>query len=1219
MANKEYQMLFRLGAQLGENFNGTFSSAQRILQTTQKEIQALNKTQSDIGAYQRQQQSIEKTNEKLELYKKQLDNVQKEMSESSEYSSTLANRELELKKRIQDTEAAISDKNQKLSQMGEELTKAGVDINNLTAETLNCQGEIAKLSKQEEIAAEEAANMGNKSVSAFEAIGSALVDSGIADGLRKLADEYKACVEASMEFGYTMSTVEALSGASVTEMQTLTATAKELGATTAFTANQSAQAMTYMGMAGWNAQQMVSGMDGVLNLAAASGEDLANVSDIVTDNLTAFGLKASDTAHFSDVLAAAATNSNTSVGIMGETFSGSAAIAGALGYSIEDVAVAVGEMANAGVKGSVAGTALKNMFNGLLSGATLTSGAFGEVEFTAINADGTMKGFSETIDELRGYFDQMTEAERVNNAMTIAGQRGYNGLLAILNTTDEDYQKLSDSINNCTGAAQKMANIKLDNLQGDVTLLDSATDGLRMTIGGLYEDELRQAAQVGTEIITGINEFVEQNPVVVKAIMAGTAAMGGLLLAYGAINTAKNVKNALDTLGITLSAAHTAGTTRMTFAESAHAAATTIAAKAQAGWNAVLSASPLIGLVVAVTAATTVISALRAEYQAQALETQTLNTATQEQRDNVSQLTEEYKAACEIYGEADDRTRALKYDLDEATAVIDAQSFSVKELYAEIDALSASSSALLEEYNKVNVEYDDQQEQVSYLTAKLKELNDTSEKTEASQAQVKNIVERLNEEFPSLGITIEDVNNNLDGTISRIDRVLGAESRMAKAENANNHLLELQKQAAAAEEAYKQAEVAQESMRKKYLDEVSNMDYQGILFTTIKVSTSGIEDDLDEANAKASEAYQMWQRLQAEADKAEAIVNDYYGLVTGTSDEIVSAYDAMQYATASVTAETEELLKAYNDAYQAAYDSISGQYALWDEAAEVSAVSVGTINDNLEQQASYWEDYNTNLNALLGKADEIDGLKDVIATFADGSSDSVNVIAGMASDSTSDDDLRQMVENWRMVQEEQNKTAEALADTKVDFKEQMDDITDDMNAAIKNMNLSNEAKTAAEETIRAYADAIAAGKGSVVEAADIVAAAVGNALGIASASDNKTPAGGDYVKGFHAIDAYADGTDYAKSGYALVGEEGPELVKFGGGEKVYPNDKTMAILGGSGRTSGGGQTVINISPQFTINGNADIGMIEEASERLVELVRDALRNEGIDARRGAYV
>lgn len=505
-------MLFKLGAQLGSNFNGTFSSAQKVLQTTQKEIQALNKTQSDIGAYQRQQQGIEKTNEKLELYKKQLDNVQKEMAESGEYSSTLANRELELQQRIRNTEEQIAVKNQKLAEMGNRLTEAGVDVNNLTVESARLESEMRDLQSEEEKAAAEAAQFGDTGASAFEAVGSALVAAGIAAALNKIADEYRACVEASMEFGYTMSTVEALSGASVTEMQTLTATAKELGATTAFTANQSAQAMTYMGMAGWNAGQMVSGMDGVLNLAAASGENLASVSDIVTDNLTAFGLKASDTAHFADVLAAAATNSNTSVELMGETFKTSASIAGTLGYSVEDVAIQIGLMANSGIKASIGGTALRNIFNGISGEVTLTSKAFGEATYTGVNLDGSMKDLSEVVSDLRVYFDQMTDSEKKANAQAIAGERGYGGLLAMLNATEEEYQRVSDSIYNCTGAAQKMANIKLDNLQGDVTLLDSATDGLRMTIGGLYEDELRQAAQIGTEIITKINEFCEQHP-----------------------------------------------------------------------------------------------------------------------------------------------------------------------------------------------------------------------------------------------------------------------------------------------------------------------------------------------------------------------------------------------------------------------------------------------------------------------------------------------------------------------------------------------------------------------------------------------------------------------------------------------------------------------------------------------------------------------------------
>lgn len=1211
-------MLFKLGAQLGSNFNGTFSSAQKVLQATQKEIQALNKMQSDVGAYQKQQQSIEKTNERLELYKKQLDNVQKEMSESSEYSSTLSNRELELQQRIRNTEEQIAVKNQKLAEMGNRLTEAGADVNNLTAESARLESEMRDLQSEEEKAAAEAAQFGDTGASAFEAVGSALVAAGIAAALNKIADEYRACVEASMEFGYTMSTVEALSGASVTEMQTLTATAKELGATTAFTANQSAQAMTYMGMAGWNAGQMVSGMDGVLNLAAASGEDLANVSDIVTDNLTAFGLKASDTAHFADVLAAAATGSNTSVGIMGETFSGSAAIAGALGYSIEDVAVAVGEMANAGVKGSVAGTALKNMFNGLLSGATLTSGAFGEVEFTAINADGTMKGFSETIDELRGYFDQMTEAERVNNAMTIAGQRGYNGLLAILNTTDEDYQKLSNSINNCTGAAQKMANIKLDNLQGDVTLLDSATDGLRMTIGGLYEDELRQAAQVGTEIITKINEFCEQNPAVIKALMAITAEIGLVVAGYTAFTTVKKVKNALDAAGAALSAKKAASAAAAAVAEGAEATATTGAAAAQTGWNAAMFASPIFIITAAVAALTAGLVILREAYKVQEFETQTLSTATKQQYNRVDELNAQYEEACEKFGEADTRTRALKYDLDEATAAIDNQSFSVKDLYAEIDTLHSATSGLLEDCRSSTASIDEQYESAMILSAKLRDLASSSDKSAASQAKMEPIVKRLNEMYPGLGLTIENVSEKMGDLNGQIEQAAKSQSLQAKYETAKDNLSELYVKQQQLQEAAEKADTAQAKAAKAYSDAAGDNVFSavgGLLVGTVQDT----EKAYNEASEKARTAYEDLAAVEAQIRECEAAMEEYGGVVAGTSEETVSAYDAVSIAVSDVTAETEELLKAYNDAYQAAYDSISGQYALWDEAAEVSAVSVGTINENLEQQASYWEDYNTNLNALLGKAGEIDGLKDVIATFADGSADSVNAIAGMASASTSDDDLRQMVENWQRVQEEQNKTAEALADTKVDFKERMDGIAEDMSATIENMNLSSEAKNAAEETIRAYADAIAAGKGSVVEAADIVAAAVGNALGIASASDNKTLAGGDYVKGFHAIDAYASGTDYANAGYALVGEEGPEIVKFGGGEKVYPNDQTMAILGDSARNSGGGQTVVNISPQFTVNGNADSSMFKEWSEQLVELVRDTLRNEGIDARRGAYV
>lgn len=595
MASKQYEMLFKLGARLGENFKGTFNSAQKILDKTQKEIQTLNKQQSDISAYQKQQAGIERSTKQLNTYEKQLEITQSGLAklknsteDTTVQEAQLAAREVELKNRIEKTEQAIADKNQRLQQMGQKLSEAGIDINQLTSESNRLKTQVEELTKQEERAAEEAARYGDAGATAFESVGAAMVAAGIGTALKKIADAYQECIDVSMEFGSTMSTVEALSGANAVQMQELTAKAKELGAQTSFTANQSAEAMTYMGMAGWDANEMLSGMNGMINLAAASGEDLALVSDIVTDNLTAFGLTAKDTAHFADVLAAAATNSNTNVATMGETFSGAGAIAGALGYSIEDMAVGVGLMANAGVKGSVAGTALKNTFNGLLNGAALTADAFGEIEYSAVNADGTIDEFSDAIIELRGYFEQMTEAERVQNAMAIAGQRGYNGLLAMINASDEDFQSLTEKINNCSGAAQKMADTKLDNLQGDVTLLDSATDGLKMTVGSLYEDELRRLTQTGTQIMTGINEFCEENPAVVKSIMAIGAEIGVVVAGYTAFTAVKKISNALSAAGIGIKASENGLLMLLNINLSKNVAAQFAAAGAQMKLNAAM-------------------------------------------------------------------------------------------------------------------------------------------------------------------------------------------------------------------------------------------------------------------------------------------------------------------------------------------------------------------------------------------------------------------------------------------------------------------------------------------------------------------------------------------------------------------------------------------------------------------------------------------------------
>ena len=266
------------------------------------------------------------------------------------------------------------------------------------------------------------------------------------------------------DFQAAMSNVKAISGASGSEFDMLTSKAEEMGSTTKFTATEAAEAFNYMAMAGWNAQQMTDGIEGILNLASASGEDLATTSDIVTDALTAFGLKASDAGHFSDVLAQASSSANTDVGMMGETFKYVASMAGSLGYSIEDVALMTGLMANSGIKSTQAGTALNAVLTRL---ATNTNGAADSIQELGVNfydSAGNARPLATVIGELREATQGMNQEQKTSLANTVAGMEAQKGLMAILNASEEDYNKLADSINNADGAAKKMSDIQLDNL-----------------------------------------------------------------------------------------------------------------------------------------------------------------------------------------------------------------------------------------------------------------------------------------------------------------------------------------------------------------------------------------------------------------------------------------------------------------------------------------------------------------------------------------------------------------------------------------------------------------------------------------------------------------------------------------------------------------------------------------------------------------------------------
>ena len=347
-----------------------------------------------------------------------------------------------------------------------------------------------------------------------------------------------AAVKTAADFDSAMSEVSAISGATGSDFDALREKARELGSKTKFSATEAAQGMTYMSMAGWKTADMLDGIEGVMNLAAASGEDLAVTSDIVTDALTAFGLSAKDSGHFSDILAAASSNANTNVSMMGETFKYCAPIAGSLGYSAEDVAVAIGLLGNAGIKSSQAGTTLRKMMTELTGELEISGKAFGDVTIQTTNADGSMKDFSQILSEMRVYFGQMTEAEQASTAELLVGKTAMSGLLAIMNATSSDIDKLTNAISNCDGEAERMASVMQDNLAGQLTILKSQLQELAISFGDILVPVIRDVVTHIQNLVDKFNQLDPHTKELIVKIGLIVAAVGPVLIIVGKVISA---------------------------------------------------------------------------------------------------------------------------------------------------------------------------------------------------------------------------------------------------------------------------------------------------------------------------------------------------------------------------------------------------------------------------------------------------------------------------------------------------------------------------------------------------------------------------------------------------------------------------------------------------------------------------------------------------------
>ena len=564
-----------------------------------KENQTASKRLSD---------EIKNQEDKLQDLKKQYINVVLEQGKNSKEAKSLS-------KEMKDLNGELKDNKQKLSDATEQA------------------GEFADALEDADRKASSAATGG---FTIFKGVVADLVSNGIQKGIEELKNLSLSAVDTGMTFTSSMSNVKALSGATAEEMEALTEKAEEMGKKTSFTASQSADALGYMALAGWNTEEMLDGIDGVLNLAAASSMDLATASDIVTDAMTAFGMSADETNRFVDVLAATSTSSNTTVEMLGQSFKYVGAICGAMGYSIEDAGVALGMMANSGIKAEQAGTSLRSLLTRLSTNAEASANSLGALDILTqrlgvsfYDSSGNARDLSDVLVETRAAWAGLNVEEQVNYAKKMAGQEAMTGFLALMSDgaisiesvataidsmgydidalgvsvsdlqtlyksygdetavatalmnqfsmTQEDadqvtqllgasltqqttsWDSLSNAINNSSGAASEMSDTILDNLQGDVTLMESALDGLKISIFDDVESPLRDVVQgitndvipAAEDMIGNIKDGIEWAKEHRSTLEGVALVLGSLTVGIGAYNAVTGIKTAMEAANTT--------------------------------------------------------------------------------------------------------------------------------------------------------------------------------------------------------------------------------------------------------------------------------------------------------------------------------------------------------------------------------------------------------------------------------------------------------------------------------------------------------------------------------------------------------------------------------------------------------------------------------------------------------------------------------------------
>ena len=892
-----------------------------------------------------QKAAIAQTEKQINQYTKELNDCKNGLGKFAKEEDQAVTASDKLKKTISDqkTELAALKKayaDAKLDGNAEDAEKYAKAIKELSSELKNNETKLAQAEKAadefdnslEDV--DDSAERAKEGFTVMKGALASLVADGIRLALRAMKDLAVETFNAGANFESSMSKVQAISGASADDIAKLTQKAKDMGETTVFSASESADALQYMAMAGWKTDDMLNGLEGIMNLAAASGEDLATTSDIVTDALTAMGYSAGDAGKFADVMAAASSNANTNVKLMGNTFQYVAPIAGALGYNIEDTAVAIGLMANAGIKGEKAGTALRSTLTRLSAPPKECADAMEELGLSLTDEAGNMKELDVVMGDLRKAFSGLSETQQTQYAKSIAGQEAMSGLLAIVNAAPEDFDKLTKAVNNSTGAAKNMADTMTDNVNGQITLLKSNIEGKMIKVFEKASGSIKKAVKSMGQSLDSLDwdkfsdgvgklaqkfadfvGFVARNTPLIVTVLK---TLGAVMISVFAVNKIATFANSIKTL------------TPLFTTMAAKIGLVTVATEGQTAATVALNtawlASPITWVIGALAALTVGIIAYTKHVNNQVEAEYGLSEA---QKENV------------------ENCKALKSEYDQMNQARNESNNAITSEYGYLTQLKNEYNSLVDSNGNIKQGYEDR---ANFI---LNEL------AKALGVEVSQIKEQI------------DANGKLSDSIDQIIEKKKAEALLSANQDAYNQAI---KERTKAFEEYSKAQetVAEAEKKWKSAQEEYNavMETHNTLLKTNPEAASGFllaNQEIIKGQEKAKESYDEAKSALAQSEEAYIGYNNTISNYEGLSSAIISGdTDKINQAMANLTYNFKTAENSNRESLEQQVKDMNTNYENMKKAIESN--TPGVTQEMVDQAKSMVTASEKELMKLEGKA-----------------------------------------------------------------------------------------------------------------------------------------------------------------------------------------------------------------------------------------------------------